>query len=150
MMRRIWTLGAGIALAVVAVLALGGLSQTRAADSAPAVAFAGQPAPGQQAPPERQDRPRRRELLEALARLAGVSPRELQRAAEEHGGLLPALQSLGVTDDQVRDLLAEQALRRFEPAIAEGRLSREQAEQLARRQANRLLRRLGGMSPRGR
>jgi hypothetical protein len=142
-----WKLGTGIALAVVAALALGGLSQTRAAGSTTAVAVAEQAAPEQQAPPERQDRPRRRELLEALARLAGVSPRELHRAAEEHGGLLPGLQSLGVTEDQVRDLLAEQALRRFEPAVAEGRLSREQAEQLARRQANRLLRRLGGMAP---
>ena len=149
-MRRTWMLGAGVVLAAVAALALGGPARTRAADPTAGATPAGLAAPRPGASDERTDRPRRRELWAALSRLAGVSPRELRGAIEERGGLLPALQSLGVTQDQVLDVLTEQALRRFEPAIAEGRISREQAEQLARRQAGRLLQRLGGVAPRGR
>ena len=94
--------------------------------------------------------PRRRELIEALAALANVRPRDLRAAAEQHGGLLPALQAFGVGREQVLSGLTEFARARYAPAVAEGRLSEQQAQRLAEAQARRVLRRLGGLPARGR
>ena len=141
MARRIWTLGAGLALAAVIALALGGLAHSRADAQTP---------PGTPPAEGQQGRPDRRELMEALANLAGLSPRELRELVQEKGGLLQALESRGVTQQQILDMLTQQALRRFGPAVAEGRISQQQAEQLARQQARRALRRLGGTAPGGR
>lgn len=111
------------------------------------IASAQQPA---QRPPQAQEGPGpRRELLMALAALANVTPQELRAAQQDRGGLIPALQSLAVPREQILKTLTAFARRRFAPAVTEGRLTHEQAEQLAQQQARRLFRRLGG-TPRGR
>ncbi len=112
--------------------------------TAQSATLAQQPAVAQQEPEQR------RELITALASLANIPAQELRVAARDIGGIVPALESLGVTREQVLETLTEFALRRYEPAIAEGRLSPDQARQLAQNQARRLYRQLGGTPPRGR
>jgi hypothetical protein len=122
--------------AAVGVVLLGSVSTgLRPTDGSAAVEAA------QQAPPDR------RAILEALARLANLTPRELQAAVADHGGVLPALEARGVGRAAVLEALTSLFAARFEPAIAEGRLTREQAAQLAQQQARRLIRRLNQTTP---
>ncbi len=102
----------------------------------------------QQAAPQEQGPPNRRELLMRLASLAGVSPEEFRRAVRDQGGVRPALEAFGVDEAKLLDSLAEMIRHRFDPAVAENRISQEQADQLARQEARRLLRRLNGLMPR--
>jgi len=95
----------------------------------------------QQLPAQEQPGPgNQRAVIARLAELAGVPPRDLLAAVQEHGGLHQALNALGVDDQQLLAALTEVVMQRYAPAVAEGRLTTAQARQVSRRGAQRLLR----------
>lgn len=91
----------------------------------------------------RDGRPSRATLIETLARLANVTPAQLQQEAQSAGSLGAAARARGVTEQQVLDALTAIIWPQYDAAVAEGRLTTGQAEQLARTQARRYARQLG-------
>lgn len=108
------------------------VAPTRAAGRANAAQRAAAQAPGNQ----------RQQLMAALTRLANVTPEELRRAVAENGSLRAALAALGVSDERILGALTEVARAQLQSAVDEGRLTADQADQIAATNAKKLMKRI--------
>lgn len=98
----------------------------------------------------RDGKPSKAALVEALAKLAGTTAAQLQQEAQAAGSLGAAARARGVTEQQAVDAIYALIRPQFDAAVGEGRLTAQQAEQLARTQARRYARQLGVTEGRGR
>jgi hypothetical protein len=131
-MRRWWS-------GVTALVMIGALLTPAAAGAQTAAAAATEQADEQ--------RPLARQALGALAALAGLPPRDLIAQARALGGLRPALAVHGVSEQRIMETLIRLQRARLDEAVAEGRLSPAQADQVARQEARRMLRRIERLMP---
>lgn len=142
---------AGSLAAAALLAALAGVSVNqrgaRAAADGPAVVSS----PAASAPSAKKgdgDPAKRRAALQDYADLAGVSVAQFRQAIQDHGGKAPvALASFNIPYDRLVSFFTDLETARLAPAVDDGRLTTDQANQLAMRQVARDLRRAGVATP---